>query len=62
MALIWYLISDEARVGLAKLYRKLVGYPFIPPGDDFKPIKVKGKIEDLQEIDRLMRQTRRHFR
>lgn len=56
MALVWYLISDEARVGLAKLFRKLAGYPFTPPVDDFRPFTVRGQFEEQEEIDRLMRQ------
>lgn len=56
MMLIWYLISDEARVGLAKLFRKLAGYDFIPPVNDYRPFTVKGKFESQEEIDRLMRQ------
>lgn len=59
---IWFLISEEARQALAKLFRKLAGYPFTPPKDDFKPITGKFQLEDREEIDKLIRQTRRHFK
>lgn len=59
--IIWYLISEEARQGLTQLFFELSGYPFIPPKEPIEP-PVKFKYEGKEDIDRLMRQTRRHFR
>lgn len=63
MPLLWFNagISEEARQALAKLFRKLARYPFTPPRDDFKPITGKFKLEDREEIAKIMTETRRHF-
>ena len=53
---IWYRISEQARQALAKLFLKLAGYPFIPPADNELGISTKFKLENNEEIDRLMRQ------
>lgn len=62
MAVLWYRIIEQGRRGLAKRYQKLAGYAFTPPREDGRDISVKGKIEDTEEIGRLMRQTRRSFK
>lgn len=63
MPLLWFNagISEEARQALAKLYKKLSRHSFTPPKDDFKPITGKFKLEDTEEIDKLIRQTKRAF-
>lgn len=60
---IWFLIPEETKRQLLILMSKLwekehLGTPLFwePPRDDFKPITVTGKLEDIEEIDRLMRQ------
>jgi len=66
---IWFLIPEETKrkflILMSKLWeREHPGVPIVwePPREDFKPITVKGKLESPEEIDRLLRQTRRHFK
>lgn len=59
MELLWWCISAEARLGLARLYKKLSGQDFSPPREDARPFTVAGKIENLEEIGRLIRQPTR---
>lgn len=58
MALLWFNkgISDEVRAKLIELYYELGGDIFGWPVDDYKPVTGEFKLEDTEEIDRLMRQ------
>ena len=56
MAKLWDYLSIQNKRKLAKYYRKR-GYGFFkPPGSQKPAVEVKTKLEDLEEIDRLMRQ------
>jgi hypothetical protein len=55
MMAIWFLISEEARQELAKLYRRLAGYSFKPPILNFPKVKIDPKLETLVKIERLVR-------
>jgi len=55
---LYFLLSEEKREEWAKRYNKRFGVEFIPPK---RPewewaIQCETKIEDLEEIDKLMRQ------
>jgi len=56
MATFWQILSTENRNRLAEFYEENFGTAFIPPGRHDKDIEIKAKLEDLEEIDRLMRQ------
>lgn len=55
MATLWHILKPEDKLKLAKLYRGLAGFDFIPPGSPGQAIQWETKIEDVQEIDKLMR-------
>jgi len=56
MATFWQILSIDNRNRLAEFYEEKFGKAFIPPGRHDKDIEVKTKLEDIEEIDRLMRQ------
>lgn len=56
MAKLWDCLSIQSKRNLAKYYRKHCAGFFKPPGSQKHDIEVQGKLEDLQEIDKLMRQ------
>jgi len=56
MATLWQILSPENRNKLADFYEEKFGRAFIPPGRHGKDIELKTKLEDLNEIDKLMRQ------
>ena len=56
MANLWQILSPENRDKLAKFYEEKYGKPFLPPGRHDRDIELDTKLEDLQEIDKLMRQ------
>ena len=56
MAALWQILSLENRDKLAEFYEREFGKPFLPPGrEDERRVRIKGKLETLEEIDRLMR-------
>jgi len=56
MATFWQCLSIQNKRKLAKYYRK-EGYGFfIPRGSKKKAVQIETKIEDLEEIDKLMRE------
>jgi hypothetical protein len=60
---IWFLITEETRQGLIAYQNKY--YPMIPltpPVDDEEPARFDFKLEDTEEIGKLIGQTRRHFK
>ena len=63
MARIWNLISNEALAGLVRLqYKHYSGVKLEPPVEDKQSVTVVGKIEDMEEIDKLMREKPRYGR
>lgn len=53
---LWFFLSIKDKRKLARYYRKK-GYGFfIPPGSKKKSVQIETKLEDLTEIDKLMRQ------
>ena len=57
---VWDLIDDATRKKLTKYQKRHYGVNVTPPDSPLvTPIKVVGQIEDLQEIDRIMRQSPR---
>jgi len=53
---LWDSLSIQNKRKIARYYRKH-GYGFFrPPGSKKRAIEVQGKLEDLQEIDKMMRQ------
>lgn len=52
MPILWYMISEESREKL----RRLLPHNWRPPREDGRPITIQTKIEDVEEIDKLMRQ------
>ena len=55
MATFWHILKPEQKLGLAKLYRELAGFPFVPPGDPDRSVQCETKLESLEEIDKIMR-------
>jgi hypothetical protein len=53
---LWFFLSEESKNNLARIYKELTGKDFIPPDKEKRAIRCDTKIEDLKEIDRLMRQ------
>lgn len=49
-------LSELSKPKWAELYRKFTGKKWVPPKKDKRTIHCETKIEDLQEIDKLMRQ------
>jgi len=56
MATLWDGLSIQSKRNLARYSRKHLGIFFRPPGGKKQAIDVQGKLEDLEEIDKLMRQ------
>ena len=56
MANLWQVLSLENRNKLAKFYEEEYGKLFLAPGRYDRDIKLDTKLEDLEEIGRLMRQ------
>lgn len=56
MATLWQILSLENRNKLAEFYEEKFGKPFLPPGRHERAIELDTKLEDLEEIDKLMRQ------
>ncbi len=55
MAKLWDILKSEQKLKLAKLYRELAGFPFVPPDSAGQTIKCEPKLESLEEIDKIMR-------
>ena len=55
MANLWQILSPENRDKLAKFYEEKYGKPFLPPGRHDRDIELDTKLEDIEEIDKLMR-------
>jgi hypothetical protein len=47
---IWFLITEEIRVKL----RALMPADWLPPREDFKSLNLKVKLEDLEELAKIM--------
>lgn len=62
MELLWYCLKPEVQEGLARLYKKLSGQDFSPPREDARPFTVAGKMENLEEIDKIMRRAPHHLK
>jgi len=56
MANLWQSLSPENRNKLAEFYEKKFGKLFLAPGRHDRDIKLETKLEDLEEIDKIMRQ------
>jgi hypothetical protein len=56
MATLWQILSTENKNKLADFYEEKFGRAFIPPGREERAIQLQGKLENLDEIDKLMRQ------
>ena len=56
MARIWDLISNDSQKGLMRWQHKYhPGVKLEPPGEDKSLVTFVGKIENLEEIDKIMR-------
>lgn len=55
MATAWDCLSIQSKRNLARYSRKRLGVFFKPPGSKKRAIEVQGKLESLEEIDRLIR-------
>lgn len=53
---LWYLLSPEGRGNLATYQWQHFGVQLSIPSYPSRPIEVHTKLEELQEIDRIMRQ------
>lgn len=49
------LLTEESRLNWPEIYKKFTGKEWENPTKEERGIKCETKIEDLQEIDRLMR-------
>lgn len=56
MATFWQILSVENRNKLADFYEEKFGKAFVPPRRQEERVRLQGKLESLEEIDRLMRQ------
>jgi len=56
MATFWQILSTENRNKLARFYEQSFGQPFLPPERHEERVRLQGKLESLEEIDKLMRQ------
>ena len=56
MATLWESLSKENKGKLAQIYEQLTGKKFKPPKKDKRAIHCETKMEDISEIDRLIRQ------
>jgi len=54
--MLWDCLSIESKRNLARYSRKHLGVFFRPPGSKKQTIEIQGKLESVQEIDKLMRQ------
>lgn len=53
---LWYTLKEEDRRKLTEFYKEQFGTEFMPPDRDGRIIRLATKLEDLEEIDRRMRQ------
>ena len=49
-------LSETGRKNWPEIYRRLIGKEWVPPGKEERGITCETKLEDIEEIDRLMRQ------
>ena len=56
MATFTDLLSEKSRTSWPLIYKQLTGKKWKPPEKDKRGITCETKIEDLQEIDKIMRQ------
>jgi len=56
---LWDGLSIQSKRNLARYCRKELGIFFKPPGSKKQAIEVQGKLESLEEIDRIMRKPSR---
>ena len=52
---LWFSLSEENKSKLARYYEQHFGMKLVPPGREKRAIQCEVKIEDLEEIDRIMR-------
>jgi len=57
MATLWQILSNENRQKLAGFYEEKFGKQFLAPARHERAIQCETKLEDISEIDKLMRQT-----
>jgi hypothetical protein len=57
MARLWSSLSPIDQEKLAGLYKNLTGKDFVPPKEE-QGIHLEGKLENLEEIDRLMKENK----
>jgi len=56
MATFWESLSEKSREDWPEIYQKFKGKKWENPIKDERGIQAETKIEDIEEIDRLMRQ------
>ncbi len=56
MPLLWYMLSEEARGRLLEFYFRCFDKRLIPPYIKKPVVRVTGEIENLDEIDRIMKE------
>ena len=54
---LWYCLSPENKVKLARFHREKFGFEFVPPSYNGKPIQINGKIADSDGIPKLIQET-----
>jgi len=52
---LWFCLSEENKGKLARLYEELSGMKLVPPNREKRAIQCEVKIEDLEQIDKIMR-------
>ena len=55
MTTLWQILKPEDKLKLARLYQELAGFEFVPPDHPDQAVCSEGKLESLEEIDRIMR-------
>ena len=53
---LWFCLSEQNKSKLAQYYEQQFGMKLVPPGREKRGIECEVKIEDLEEIDRIMRE------
>ena len=57
MVTFWESLSEPSKANWAEIYKKLTSRDWKPPAQDKRAIQCEPKIEDISEIDKLMRQS-----
>jgi hypothetical protein len=55
---LWDTLSPLSKVTLARIYKDKTGLDFVPPKEDERKIHFEGKLENIVEIDRLMKENK----